>query len=132
MANRESAVKLAQFYFNGIGVARNPVEAVITLWRHRNGRSFMNDLGCKNCADTWRNDLALETRWTSQLSSTEKAEARLLEKQRFPDSYREVLFWDMFVILLRIVLFLSLVWIAYKIARGIYFIIIVLTGMIYH
>ncbi|MBZ9654049.1 hypothetical protein [Phyllobacterium lublinensis] len=115
---RKSAVKLAQFYFNGIGVARNPVEAVVTLWRHRNGRSWGYTLGCKDCADTWREDLALETHWTSQLTSTEKAEARSLERQRFPDLYREVYFWDLLVILLRTLVLSSIL-------LGLYFVIMI-------
>jgi hypothetical protein len=90
--DRESA-NLAEFYLDGIGVAPDPVEAAVLLWRSEHGydsywtMSLLNVLICDGCDEMpvlEAQEAPLDARLDKELTGDQWNEAYSLEAERYP------------------------------------------------
>jgi hypothetical protein len=80
------ALDMAQLYYEGIGVARDPVEASVLAWAASHNAAWdfcTDDRGCFTGA------YALSAQIDRELSPSQKARAREIESERYPDKVRQ-------------------------------------------
>ncbi len=84
---------MTEDYLDGLGTARDPVEAGVVFWRVKHGAwsIYSNYWGmCDDCGAVWNHEKAVAERIDRELTTDERKQAAAIAADRFPETAARV------------------------------------------